>query len=314
MQDRRMASESDQHVVILLGAYNGARWLPAQLDSLRRQTHQDWSLTVSDDGSSDDSQQCVTDFAATVGQDVRLRAGRQSGFVANFLSLACAPGAEAAYYAFCDQDDIWYADKLERALTWLRTAGERPALYCGRTRLVDEQLQVIGHSTPFRRPTGFQNALVQSIAGANTMVFNEAARRLISSAGWQVDVASHDWWLYLLVSGMGGAVFYDAEPVLDYRQHARALVGSNIGLGAKWLRLMKMLSGRYRDWNAKNSDALHALPLSLPPRQQALLADFDRMRSGSLSVRWRAFRRARVYRQTWLTHGGLLLALLLRRL
>jgi hypothetical protein len=39
-------------------------------------------------------------------------------------------------------------------------------------------------------------------------------------------VASHDWWVYQLVKGAGGNVYYDPEPTILYRQHAGCLVGS----------------------------------------------------------------------------------------
>jgi hypothetical protein len=52
-------------------------------------------------------------------------------------------------------------------------------------------------------PPSFRNALVQSIAGGNTMVFNVALKRLIENAG-PLDVPSHDWWVYILVTGSGG--------------------------------------------------------------------------------------------------------------
>jgi len=38
------------------------------------------------------------------------------------------------------------------------------------------------------------NALVQSITGGNTMVFNNAARALLREAGDAVSVFTHDWW------------------------------------------------------------------------------------------------------------------------
>ena len=44
---------SDPHITILMATYNGARFLSAQLDSLLAQSHQNWSLIVSDDGSRD---------------------------------------------------------------------------------------------------------------------------------------------------------------------------------------------------------------------------------------------------------------------
>ncbi|QWA09340.1 hypothetical protein GTU79_18300 [Sodalis ligni] len=54
----------------------------------------------------------------------------------------------------------------------------------------------------FKRSPGFSNALVQSIGGGNTIFINRAAREIAVRAGL-VDVVSHDWWLYILISGVG---------------------------------------------------------------------------------------------------------------
>ena len=46
-------------------------------------------------------------------------------------------------------------------------------------------------------------------------------------------VVAHDWWAYQLVSGAGGTVIYDPEPLVAYRQHSGNLIGGNLGLRAK---------------------------------------------------------------------------------
>ncbi len=54
-----------------------------------------------------------------------------------------------------------------------------PALYCTRSRLVDQHGKLIGFSPLFNKKPCFQNALVQNIAGGNTMVFNKAALNIL---------------------------------------------------------------------------------------------------------------------------------------
>ena len=72
-----------------------------------------------------------------------------------------------------------------------------PFVYCSRTRLIDEEGDDIRLSQFYKKPPHFRNALVQSLAGGNTMVLNEETRRLLMKAGADVNVASHDWWVYL---------------------------------------------------------------------------------------------------------------------
>lgn len=301
-------------VAILLGCYNGAEHLAEQLDSLAAQTHSNWVLLVSDDGSRDASAAIVAAFAARVGPErVKLRRGPGKGFLANFLAMACDPGFDAEYFAFCDQDDVWEPEKLTRSLCAIERAGDRPALYCSRTRLTDEAGRDIGFSPLFRRPPCFRNALVQSLAGGNTMLFNRAARQLLVTVGADVVVPSHDWWLYLLVSGADGLVVYDEWASVRYRQHAANLVGGNIGLRARLNRLGRLLEGRFGIWNSQHCAALAPhLDLLAPPNRELFLL-FCQARVEGVAGRLTRILRARLFRQTPIGNLGLYVAVLLNK-
>src|SRR5262249_37272714 len=141
-------------------------------------------------------------------------------------------------------------------LAWFASVpAEVPGMYCGRTELMTEDGQTYGLSPLFTRPPGFQNALVQSLGGGNTIVFNRPAKRLLEEAG-TIDVVLHDWWLYQLVSGAGGMIHYDPQPVLKYRQHLHNVIGSNRGGRSALIRLWMILNGRFRKWNDTNIAAL----------------------------------------------------------
>ena len=248
------SGSAGQDVLILMGTYNGARYLAEQLDSIEAQTHSDWRIVVSDDGSSDETASILTRFAGRHPQGrVQLLRGPGRGFLLNYLSLACSLEERAAYYAFCDQDDVWDAVHLQHALEALQQAPparHSACLYGARTRLIDQDGYPLGHSPMMHFQPSFQNALVQSYAGANTMVFNRAALELLQRAGVPENtVASHDWWLYLLVSGAGGRVLYDEQATVEYRQHGRNVQGQNRSLSARLMRLFWLLNGRMRSWN-----------------------------------------------------------------
>ena len=149
-------------VAILMCTKNGAAFLDEQLNSIADQTHASWILFVSDDGSTDETRKILKDFADTHEQKMVVRNGPGKGVCANFLSLATDPTIDADYFAFSDQDDVWYKDKLQRALTWLVTIpGDVPALYCGRTELVTNDGQSYGLSPLFTRPVARQYDGVQ---------------------------------------------------------------------------------------------------------------------------------------------------------
>ena len=196
-------------ICILMGTYNGEAFLAEQLLSIENQSHKNWRLVISDDGSSDATLTIAREFQKKWGSDrLAIRAGPQQGFCTNFLSMACDPTIKADYYAFSDQDDVWNNDKLSKALSYFIAENnlETPRLYSGRVKLADKNLVLLRLSPLFEMPRSFRNALVQSIAGGNTMVFNQSAKDLLEKAGLQ-HVVSHDWWLYQIIIGVGGVVY-----------------------------------------------------------------------------------------------------------
>ena len=293
----------------------GHNFLRDQLDSIEAQTHSAWSIWASDDSTDQKTQAILLDYRERLGPArLSICRGPATGFVANFLSLACNDSIKADYFAFADQDDVWEADKLERAVQWLQTVPVQvPALYCGRTRQVDENNQEIGFSPLFTRAPGFANALVQSIASGNTMVFNQAARQLLQTAGAGLRVCAHDWWTYLLVSGAGGQVFYDSLPAVRYRQHADNLIGTKGHWRKRLTHGQMLLSGNFRNWNEINIAALQTMHSHLTAQNCVLLDDFSAAHNGGLLTRIAALRRAAVYRQTWIGNLGLVVAVLLKK-
>jgi glycosyltransferase involved in cell wall biosynthesis len=304
------------HVAILMGTYNGARFLSEQLASLARQKHRNWTLHVSDDGSEDDTLELLEAERSSWGHErLKVRQGPRRGFVANFLALACNEEVQADCFAWCDQDDIWCDDKLEVALNWLKSIPEAtPALYCGRTEMICESGLYGGHSPLFTRPPHFANALVQSIAGGNTMVFNQAARALLQEAGANLAVPSHDWWAYQLVSGAGGVIHYDPVPKVLYRQHDENLVGANSSWAARLVRMRMVFSGRFCEWNEQTVCALESMQHRLNLESRNTLGYFKSARNKALPGRVLDCLRAGIYRQTLLGNLGLILATILKKI
>jgi len=302
-------------VAILMGTKNGARFLADQLKSIADQTHANWSLVVSDDGSTDETKEIIARFARDRSQTVMVRNGPQKGVCANFLSLATDPSIEADYFAFSDQDDVWNPDKLARALDWLVTVPRGvPGLYCGRTELMTADGHSYGLSPLFTRPPAFQNALVQSLGGGNTMLFNRATKKLLEDVG-RIEVVLHDWWLYQLVSATDGAMHYDPQPAVKYRQHRHSLIGSNLGWHARFVRIRMTFSGRLRDWNATNIAALERVPGRLiKPQNRNVLTLFAKATNATLFKRLMYYKQSGVYRQTMLDDIGLFIAAIIKRL
>lgn len=314
--DQTYTTQALPKVAILLCTYHGEHYLAEQLDSFATQTHTNWEVWASDDASVDQTLDILKSYQSAWGSEkLSIKAGPQKGFAANFLSLLCNPCIEADFYAFSDQDDVWDEKKLSAALSLLgEVPSEIPALYCGRTLLVDEQNKEIGLSPLFSRPPCFANALLQNIGGGNTMVFNRSARNLVAVAGSQLNVISHDWWTYMVVTGCGGKVFYDPVPHVRYRQHINNLAGANQGLSASLVRLKKILHGRYRGWLDINMAALDTIKSKLTAENRIILDSFSRARKKPYFIKVLAIFFSGVHRQTVLGNIGVVVASLVNRI
>ncbi|MGF6425650.1 glycosyltransferase family 2 protein [Bradyrhizobium elkanii] len=303
----------NQKIAILLATFNGAAHIKEQLESFAAQSHNDWELVVSDDGSTDRTLAIVQEFAHSVPQRIELTDGPQKGFWRNFVSLTKrAESSDAELFAFSDQDDIWFPDKLGRAAKWFATgSSDIPRLYFTRTELIDEDGRLVGLSPLFRRKPSFQNALVQNMGGGNTMVMNKAAKRLLAQAPDDIALISHDWWAYQVVTGSGGVAFYDPLPSLKYRQHRNNLIGANRGFWQRYLRATAFANRRMKHWNEVNIATLNKMRYSFTPPTLSTLDDFAAARRSTLSKRIYLLSRSGVYRQGILETVGLYLGAML---
>ncbi|MDQ2067251.1 glycosyltransferase [Xinfangfangia sp. CPCC 101601] len=290
-------------IVILMAVYNGARFLQAQLDSIASQSHQDWRLLASDDGSTDASPDLLQAFAAKwpAGQVTLLR-GPHSGAVANFRFLiqqAAQHGAGVrASLAFCDQDDVWQSNHLAQKLD-LAPATPRPILAGGRMVYVDAALQPLGLSPLPQRAPDFGNALVQNVLSGNTMLMNPAAAALLIAAEAEAGpFVLHDWWAYQLLSGAGAQIAFDPEPTVLYRQHGSNLVGANSGIAALPQRLRRHLSGAHARWHRLNASALAASAHRLERQNRLKLQAFQQAQMSRGLQRLRLLQQAGVWHQS----------------
>ena len=295
-----LGNSSFLSATILMTTYNGEKFLAEQLDSLADQTFTNWRLIVSDDGSTDGTLSILKKYQTLLGKDkLVIRSGPQKGFAQNFLSLACDESIKSDFYAFCDQDDVWMPEKLQVAIDHIHSSGSSQQVYAygGRTIYVDEKLKPLGYSPLFVFPRTFRNALIQNIAGGNTMVFSQATKNLLEKSG-VVPTIAHDWWLYQLVTAAGGFFFYDPKPLIYYRQHVDSVIGSNQSLKSHISRLYLLINGRYSDLINQNLKCLSDNTDLFTSESIEILSTFKKLRKAKLRDRIRLIQVCGLYRQT----------------
>lgn len=288
----------EQVVAVLLATYNGAAYLDEQLRSIQDQTHSRIDIWVSDDGSSDATRAILEAWKNKWRRgSFQIGEGPRRGFAENFRSLIRSVPESYDCYCFSDQDDVWLPSKVERGLMALMQQGHLPVLYGARTKLIDAEGRPIGYSPLFNRRKCFENALVQSMAGGNTMMLNRQAFQLLAESARRTSFVTHDWWAYMLTTGCGGVAVYDAEPTVLYRQHANNVVGKNSGILASLRRAGGVANGSFRAWADSNIAALETCSDMLTPAAQTTLSSWKAAHAAKPPHGLVSLRRSGVFRQ-----------------
>lgn len=302
-------------ITIVMASYNGARYLPAQLDSILAQSWTDWRLIVSDDGSTDGTRQVVADHAARTAGKISLIEGPTRGATANFLHLIRQVDPQG-WIAFSDQDDVWKTDKLARAAAHLARQNG-PAIYAARTTICDEALRELSPAPHFPGPFGFRNALIQACLPGNTTVANTEALAILQRGAAAADAAgviSHDWWVYQILAGAGAAIHRDAAQVLLYRQHRQNVMGRNDTARAKAARASMLFDGSFADWLGRNQTALEAAADLMLPENREVLRRFGDLLTAPGYRALAEMRRLHLYRQSRAGTAAVMAAALAGRL
>lgn len=272
---------------VVLCTYDGAAYLQEQLESLLCQTRKPDEIVIGDDCSRDDTWPILEAFrkkAGAMGIRVELtRHERNMGYVRNFSETLQKASGDLLF--LCDQDDIWYWDKM--ALVAERFAREPGLLLvCSDARLVDADGSPLPHTLfdalelraaerrALREGRAFDTLLRRSMVTGATAAFRKELLdvALPVGRGW-----IHDEWL-AIVAAAAGRIGVIEDALIDYRQHGRNQVGMRKRTLADKLR--DIVRPRQRQFVAEveRLDALHGHLASAPGNFDHALGQVQRKR------------------------------------
>lgn len=253
-------NSNEPQVSILLATYNGAAFLPAQLQSICEQDHQNWHVILSNDHSHDDTRDIARNYIGA--RRLGITNGPGTGLAQNFWN-ALKQVPVGNYGAFCDQDDVWREDKLSRALLRLSCL-KTPALYSSGRYVTNATLSEKTYQ-PRRAVGSFAQLLCRNPIAGHTVVLNPSAVELLKQFPPPSNVPFHDWWTGLVLKGLGATFVHDPYPSLLYRQH-----NDNV-FGAKGGRMRIIANGTYFKWHRANCIGLFHIRDKLTPNAQRAL-------------------------------------------
>jgi hypothetical protein len=236
---------------VALCTYNGAAFLPAQLDSLVGQTRRPDELVVCDDRSQDETVPVLERFAAGAPFLVRLHVNNET--LRSTKNFEQAIGRCTGDVIFlCDQDDVWQPDKLAR-FEAVFAAGPGVGLVASDLAVLDSSGRDLGRRVwddiPFPPPL---RAAVEAGAGPRLWVrFNTITGAAAAFRAGLRDLLLpipstwvHDGWVALLAAAVGD-VRLIPEPLTRYRTHAGQQIGSSRLSLARQFRTARKMDAAY---------------------------------------------------------------------
>lgn len=216
--------ESDL-VDILIATYNSnEKYLREQIDSILNQTYKNIKIYISDDASpKKDILTVLEEYQRKDNRVIVFKQKENLGFNKNFEFLLNQSTAE--YIMFCDHDDIWYDDKVEKSL--LKLKEKKVSMVYANSRQIDEFGATL-HNDYFK----FKNvplvkgknklAISRCVGlGCSQIITKDVKNKMIP---FKESTIAHDW-LAAFIANENNGIDYIYEPLFDYRLHSNNVFG-----------------------------------------------------------------------------------------
>ena len=231
---------SQPEVSVILPTWNRATLVREAIESVVRQTFEDWELLVSDDGSTDGTAEIVEGLGEV---RVRVVKGGHTGRPSIVRNRGLRE-AKGRWVAFLDSDDRWHREKLKQQLEAHRAAPDARWSYTGR-RMIDGEGRVLPDDdfAPWRPLEGWilDALLVHEAMVALPTVMVE--RALISDlGGFDESLAfSEDYDLWLRLAQRSPVLCIDRR-LADVRIHGGNTTRHNPAVNASFSEVYRRLA------------------------------------------------------------------------
>ncbi len=230
--------ESNLRICVLMATFNGASHLREQMDSILNQEGPEFSIYVSDDGSTDSTLQILQEFANKFPSKIHLFVSQSKarGACANFLSLL--QKVDSDLYLFADQDDIWSLDHVQslydRYLRLNESEKTMPALIFSDMKIVQADGSPFADSflKAEKLPNGVEHPhfyFVQNNVSGCVTLFNQALKNLVLKNSDFLKrnlekIPMHDFFLATTAATFG-KIYFVNKTLSAYRMHERNTLG-----------------------------------------------------------------------------------------
>ena len=214
---------SDNLVSVIMPTYNAGKYLADSIESVLCQTHSNLELLITDDYSTDNTRDILEAFAKKDKRVNVLYLTKNSGpGIARNKSIERAKGR---YIAFCDCDDRWFPDKLEKQIAHMT---RKDCALCSSSYLIcNENNEVTGiNISPKHITLGMLKR--DNKIGCLTAIYD--IERLGHKFYMPAIRKRQDWALFLNILKECQICFCLTEPLAYYRQRPKSVSSDKFSL------------------------------------------------------------------------------------
>ena len=221
-----------KRVLVLLSVYNGGHEIVRQVDSIIQQSGVDISIYIRDDGSGVETVKILQYIEKKYTGRIHCTYGINLGFKQSFMELIYTAGSVFDYYAFSDQDDLWFSDKIISCINLMESG-------CSENRVTDNRNNGVGYPCKLAHcncisvdnelnsraeqenrvpcPPNHKMAISTEFFQGCGMVWNRELMELVCTYRPKNRDISHDFWIGLLGYLFGGIYFCDTPKFYHIR-------------------------------------------------------------------------------------------------
>lgn len=196
-------------VSIITPSYNASAYIKDTIEAIRTQSYQNWELLVTDDCSTDDSVNIIEEYVAQDARIKLLKMEVNSG--AGKCRNKSIEAAKGRYIAFCDSDDVWMPNKLEKQLAFMEE--KNCALVYSSYMQMDEQRHVYG-AVICKKEETLKSMIKDSGIGCLTAMYDTVKVGKVYMSALR---KRQDWGLWLTILMKCGVAYGIKEPLAYYR-------------------------------------------------------------------------------------------------
>lgn len=209
-------------VSIITPSFNSADFIVDTIEAILKQTYPYWELLITDDCSTDNSVEIIEEYARKDSRIKLQKLDKNSG--AGVCRNKSIEAAKGRYIAFCDSDDVWMPQKLEKQLAFMEKKG--CALSYSSYILMDEDRNEKGIMVCMRRIDFASMKRDDGIGCLTAMYDTEKVGKMYMSSIRK----RQDWGLWLQILEKCKVAYGIKEPLAYYRIRSGSISNNKFAL------------------------------------------------------------------------------------